>query len=425
MKFLGRVLFGFVILIIGLNVFTQSRNYAYTKSVGLNGDAAVNEGNYDYFRGLRGYYLIDDVINETINLEEISFNLHAFLQSNGDFNVMTVVVDHLEGIDTQMLNIKVTGTGGNFEQQLVKLSEGNWFIQYIFLENLYVDQPDLRDDILDVSIWYVDTQDEETIVPLYDYDETQGPLLSAKASNLAAVISGLNHLDHNPSKTMVQSEAIQTVPTEQTKGTSKTYKDVIFRVKAPKDVTGDAYISGNFNNWAAANSNYKLTYNETTKTLEGKFDITTDYTTIQYQINFPNNLVEVDADNNVVLHTHTLLTLDNVTLSDYNIVTVESGLPEYKFNEYNWVIWRNMGIFALIFAVLTYLLFFRKKQKKTKNVYVAEGIKKDEVVKKQPQNLNLKQISDVEERDKVYEASQEVKESASSVEVKTEDNQTE
>ncbi len=84
-----------------------------------------------------------------------------------------------------------------------------------------------------------------------------------------------------------------------------------------------------------------------------------------------------------------------------------------------------MGIFALIFAVLTYLLFFRKKQKKTKNVYVAEGIKKDEVVKKQPQNLNLKQISDVEERDKVYEASQEVKESASSVEVKTEDNQTE
>ncbi len=224
---------------------------------------------------------------------------------------------------------------------------------------------------------------------------------------------------------MVQSEAIQTVPTEQTKGTSKTYKDVIFRVKAPKDVTGDAYISGNFNNWAAADSNYKLTYNETTKTLEGKFDITTDYTTIQYQINFPNNLVEVDADNNVVLHTHTLLTPDNVTLSDYNIVTVESGLPEYKFNEYNWVIWRNMGIFALIFAVLTYLLFFRKKQKKTKNVYVAEGIKKDEVVKKQPQNLNLKQISDVEERDKVYEASQEVKESASSVEVKTEDNQTE
>ncbi len=224
---------------------------------------------------------------------------------------------------------------------------------------------------------------------------------------------------------MVQSEAIQTVPTEQTKGTSKTYKDVIFRVKAPKDVTGDAYISGNFNNWAAADSNYKLAYNKTTKTLEGKFDITTDYTTIQYQINFPNNLVEVDADNNVVLHTHTLLTPDNVTLSDYNIVTVESGLPEYKFNEYNWVIWRNMGIFALIFAVLTYLLFFRKKQKKTKNVYVAEGIKKDEVVKKQPQNLNLKQISDVEERDKVYEASQEVKESANSVEVKTEDNQTE
>lgn len=425
MKFLGRVLFGFVILIIGLNVYTQSRNYAYTKSIGLNGETAVNEGNYDYFRGLRGYYLIGDVINETITLEEISFNLHAFLQSNGDFNVMTVVVDHLEGIDTQMLNIKVTGTGGNFEQQLVKIGEGNWFIQYIFLENLYVNQPDLRDDILDVSIWYVDAQDEETIVPLYDYDETQGPLLSAKASNLAAVISGLNHLDHNPSKTITESEAILTAPTEQTKGTSKTYKDVIFRVKAPKDVTGDAYISGNFNNWAEADSNYKLTYNKTTKTLEGKFNITTDYTTIQYKINFSDNLVEVDADNNVVLHTHTLLTPDNVTLSNYDIVKVESGLPEYKFNEYNWVIWRNMGIFALIFAVLTYLLFFRKKRKKTKNVYVAEGIKKDEVVKKQPQNLNLKQISDIEDRDKVYEASQEVKESASPVEVETEDNQAE
>ncbi len=84
-----------------------------------------------------------------------------------------------------------------------------------------------------------------------------------------------------------------------------------------------------------------------------------------------------------------------------------------------------MGIFALIFAVLTYLLFFRKKRKGTKNVYVAEGIKKDEVVKKQPQNLNLKQISDIEDRDKVYDASQEVKESASPVEVETEDNQAE
>ena len=421
MKFLGRVLYGFVILIIGLNVFTQTRNYAYTKSIGLNGETAVNEGNYDYFRGLRGYYLSDDVISEIITLEEISFNLHAFLQSNGDFNVLTVVVDDLEGLDTEMLNIKITDTGGNFEQQLVKINEGNWFIQYVFLENLYANQPDLRDDILDVSIWHVPNPNEETIVPLYDYDETQGPLLTAKESNLAAIITGLNHLDHNPIKTIAASDAIAAVPTEQAKGALKTYKDVIFRVKAPKDVTGDAYISGNFNNWAEADSNYKLSYNESTKTLEGKFDITTDYTTIQYQINFPNNLVEVDELDQVVLHTHTLLTPDSVTLSDYNIVKVASGLPEYKFNEYNWVIWRNMGIFALIFAVLTYLIFFRKKRKGTKNVYVPEGVKKDEVVKKPTQNLNLKQISDIEDRDKVYEV-EETQETSNPVEVEPKEN---
>lgn len=428
MKFLGRVLYGFVILIIGLNVFTQSRNYAYTKSIGLNGEKAVNEGNYDYFRGLRGYYLIDDVINETVTEQEISFNLHAFLQSNGDFNVLTVVVDDLEGIDTQMLRIKITGTGGNFEQQLVKISDGNWFIQYVFLENLYANQPDLRDDILDLSIWHVPNPNEDTIVSLYDYDETQGPLLTAKESNLAAIISGLNHLDHNPNRTIAKADAIQAVPTEQTKGTSKTYKDVIFRIKAPKDVTGDAYISGNFNNWAEADSKYKLTYHETTKTLTGKFDITTDFTTIQYQINFANNLVEVDSLDQVVLHTHTLLTPNNVALSDYNIAKVEAGLPEYKYNEYNWVIWRNMGIYALIFAALTYLIFFRKKRKGTKNVYVPEGIKKDEPVKKQPQNLNLKQISDIKDRDKLYDIGQEVeevKESFDPIEVEIDDNQEE
>ena len=43
-----------------------------------------------------------------------------FLQSNGDFNVMTVIVDNLEGIETadgndvQALSIKVTGNRGKF-----------------------------------------------------------------------------------------------------------------------------------------------------------------------------------------------------------------------------------------------------------------------------------------------------------------------
>ena len=114
------------------------------------------------------------------------------------------------------------------------------------------------------------------------YDETQGPLLTAQESNLAAIISGLNHLDHNPTK-LIAKDAVATTPTEQAKGATKIYKEVVVRVRAPKDVTGDAYLSGNFNNWAEADNNYKLTYKEASKTLEGKFNITTDYTALQYK----------------------------------------------------------------------------------------------------------------------------------------------
>lgn len=405
MKFLGRVLFGFVVIIIGLNVFTQSRNFAYTKSIGLNGDTAITEGNYDYFKGLRGYYLTTDILNETVSTEDMSYNLHAFLQSNGDFNVMTVIVDNLEGIETsdgndvQALSIKVTGTGGNFEQQLVKIGKNNWLIQYVFLENLYPGQPKLRDDILDVAIWYQPNVAEADIIPLYDYDETQGPLLTAQESNLAAIISGLNHLDHNPAKLIAKADAVAATPTEQAKGTSKIYKEVVVRVRAPKDVTGDAYLSGNFNNWAEADNNYKLTYKEASKTLEGKFNITTDYTALQYKINFANNLVEVDELNQEVLHTHELLSPETVNLADYDITKVDA----YKFNEYNSLVWRNMAIFGAIAAAITYLLFFRKR-KSSKNVYTKQAVKPETVTKKSDQNLNLKKISDVEQRDSDYEA---------------------
>lgn len=405
MKFLGRVLFGFVVIIIGLNVFTQSRNFAYTKSIGLNGDTAITEGNYDYFKGLRGYYLTTDILNESVSTEDVSYNLHAFLQSNGDFNVMTVIVDNLEGIETsdgndvQALSIKVTGTGGSFEQQLVKIGKNNWLIQYVFLENLYPGQPELRDDILDVAIWYRPNVAEADIIPIYDYDETQGPLLTAQESNLAAIISGLNHLDHNPTKLIAKADAVATTPTEQAKGATKIYKEVVVRVRAPKDVTGDAYLSGNFNNWAEADNNYKLTYKEASKTLEGKFNITTDYTVLQYKINFANNLIEVDELNQEVLHTHELLTPETVNLADYDITKVDV----YKFNEYNSIVWRNMAIFGVIAAVITYLLFFRKR-KSSKNVYTKQGVKPETVVKKPAQNLNLKQINDVEQRDLDYEA---------------------
>ena len=107
----------------------------------------------------------------------------------------------------------------------------------------------------------------------------------------------------------------------------------------------------------------------------------------------------MDELNQEVLHTHELLTPETVNLADYDITKVDV----YKFNEYNSIVWRNMAIFGVIAAVITYLLFFRKR-KSSKNVYTKQGVKPETVVKKPAQNLNLKQINDVEQRDSDYEA---------------------
>ncbi len=157
MKLLGRVIYGFFVVLIGIQMFSCSRNTAYSKAIEKIGNEAYENGQFNLVNELFEYYKEDAFYEDTITIvdgdtrfgvedKDIVFDIYVFLQSEivaGSIgkkaeirNSFTVLVVDLSMKDPDaMLNIiiKKNGKEDILEQTLYR-REKNWYIQQFLFE---------------------------------------------------------------------------------------------------------------------------------------------------------------------------------------------------------------------------------------------------------------------------------------------------
>lgn len=402
MKLLGRILFGFMVVVIGYYIFGISYQSRYNEFLVKEGNPAMTAEpkDYQFIRGFFENYRTEDVLSLEGEVSgDYTYNLHAFIQSEGYYNRFTILLDDITNYDNRTLGFKITTTNGTKEDMIFRLSKENWYLNWVFLDQLHENQMYRFEDVLDLEIYIPATKDKEKVV-IYDYDETQGPLIKASEADILSIIKGINKVNHDALKFVSLDEAIETEKSTLVEGEEKTY-NVSFNTVVPKDISTDAkvYVVGSFNNWTVSDE-YKLTRAEKGAFYSKEIEIKSKTEEIEYQfvIGSEGSSVEVDKDGKVVLHKHKLVDKENLNLENHGIKSVEP----YKFSKYNWIIWRNVLIYLAVVALITWLVFFRKKRQPRAR-FTPGGVKKDTTPKQAPQqpqqNLNLKSISDIEERD--------------------------
>lgn len=402
MKLLGRILFGFMVIVIGYYVFGISYQSRYNEFLVKEGSPAMSAEpkDYQFFRGFFENYRTEDVLSlEGETHGDYTYNLHAFIQSEGYYNRFTILLDGITNFEGRTLSFKITTTNGSKEDSIFKLSKDNWYLNWVFLDQLYDNQAYRFEDVLDLEIFIPATKDKEKII-VYDYDETQGPLVKASEADILSVVKGINKVNHDILKFVPLAEAGATEKSTFVEGEEKTY-NVSFNTVVPKDLdaSSSVYVVGSFNDWTVSD-HYKLTRADNGAFYSKDIEIKSKTEDIEYQfvIGSDASSVEVDKDGNMVFHKHKLVDKENLVLADHGISSVEP----YKFSKYNYIIWRNVLIYLVVVALITWLVFFRKKRQ-PKARYTPGGVKKDTTPKQAPQppqqNLNLKAITDIEERD--------------------------
>lgn len=379
MKILGKVLFGLVVMFFGLSLFQCTQQSTFTEAISYEADQAIIKKDYTFFKSIFPQHAKSDLLTEEVSSETLSFNLHLFLVGSENNSSVIFIVDSYSNKPTSK-TLKLTVTTNHKETityDLVSLGKENWYLQWLHLDRLY-DGQSFVEDILDFQI-----KDEEVL--LYDFDESAGPLIIANDSNIQSYIKRQNSAISHP-KTFLNKSEVTLNETVSDKGTSQTYSQT-FNVTLSEDSTKDVYVVGNFNNYNVEDKTYKLTKGNGA-TYTGTFDITTDDKTLYYYVVVGD---DVATENGGALQYQRTYVQKETDLTEVNLNTV----TPVKLNKYQYKIWITMVVYLIIAGLSMWVIFFRKKKTRAQYVPTKQAPKQAP-----PQgNLNLKAITDVQERD--------------------------
>ncbi len=390
MKLLGKLLFGFLVILIGLNLYSCSSGYAFNKFIADEGDKAIKEDDLSFFKGLFENYK-DPWVEQAIAVEdEFSFNFHVFLEANEHKTYLVFLVDDLT-IEKQAstLDIKIETSDDEIKQQLIRVGKENWYLQWFEFKNV---------DVYSVLITHPAPSKDADPVVLYEHKKTDGLFIDVNELNFSSLVKGENVLGAVVKKLLE-------LPLDNTDAepefSGKTYNvkvEVVTHLELGENEK--LYLVGNFNNWETNDTSYELKRVKDTSLFEADFNISTKYETLWYTIKTQDGKLLVDEDDSIIYLSKKLIDVDNFELSDYGITTVSP----YKFGKYRYITWISIAVYLVLVALASYFFFFRKKRA-GKAVYQRPTQPRKEQPKaqtKSTQNLNLKAIEKTEQRDAVY-----------------------
>lgn len=385
MKLLGKILFGIIVMFFGLSLFRCSQQSAFTEAVSYEADKAIKNNDYTFFKSIFKERAKDDLLSEVVKDEndEVLFNLNLFLVgSENNSSIIFLLDDYNKDPRPESLKLAVkTNKEEALEYELVSIGKENWYLQWLHLDSLYLNQTFIE-DILDFKI-----KDGDKVI--YDFNDELNPLITANEANIKDYVKKTN-VATSYGKEFVSKDTAVLNELVSAKGTEKTYKQT-FNVTLDKETDKDVYIIGNFNNYNLTDKTYELTKDKKNKlSYKGTFDITTDDKELYYYVLVGD---EVISENGVAkLFTRTYVNKDT-NLLDVNIETIKP----VKLDKFKYKIWIAMIVYLVVVAVLTWAIFLRKKKPiRARFTKQAPLPQKEE---KPLGNLNLRSISDIEERD--------------------------
>lgn len=383
MKILGKVLFGLVVMFFGLSLFQCTQQSTFTEAISYEADQAIKEKDYTFFKSIFPQHANSDLLKEEVSSELISFNLHLFLVGSENNSSIIFIVDSYSNkpsSKTLKLNVK-TNNKEEVSYDLVSLGKENWYLQWLHLDRLYDGQL-FVEDILDFQI-----KDEETL--LYDFDESSGALIVSNDSNIQSYIKHQNVAISHPRTFINKADATLNEAVSE-KGSSKTYSQT-FNVTLGDDTEKEVYVIGNFNNYNLEDKTYKLTKGNGSD-YTATFDITTDDKVLYYYIIVGD---EVASDGSEALQYQRIYVDKETNLTEVNLNTV----TPIKLNRYQYKIWLTMVVYLIIAGLSMWAIFFRKKKTRAEYVPTKQAPKQSPKQTPSQENLNLKAITDVQERD--------------------------
>ncbi len=177
MKFLGKFVYGLLVMIIGLNVFLFSYVDMTSGYLLKYGNEAIEEGSDLFFRSIYSYYADDYLIDETID-GEYDFRLWAFVGANTTENHLRIQIQNVEGLTLpEKYFIRLTLTGDETVDVYFQDTKSDlWHASSINLKKLLADQEDYL-DIIDFQMIeseevMVDDETETVETILYDFPGT-------------------------------------------------------------------------------------------------------------------------------------------------------------------------------------------------------------------------------------------------------------
>ena len=204
MKFLGRLIYGLAVLMIGYTVYGFSAIDMQAKHVVKYGDEAIEAGEYEYFQKISEFYYGDAFEQKKITTSVGSFNLGFYVVNYQEQNVVMVIIDHLEGyVEKNRLRLEVTVKNlvdAEKEESTLELLidnnlSKNWYLTTVDTKKVYEGQLEIQ-DIVDLKIYLIgeepkkatgeEVQEERVDLLMYDHDETTGVFMTADYMNLYA-----------------------------------------------------------------------------------------------------------------------------------------------------------------------------------------------------------------------------------------------
>ncbi len=386
MKILGKILFGIIVMFFGLSLFRCSQQSAFTEAVSYEADKAIKNNDYTFFKSIFKERAKDDLLSEVVKDEndEVLFNLNLFLVgSENNSSIIFLLDDYNKDPRPESLKLTVkTNKEEALEYELVSIGKENWYLQWLHLDSLYLNQTFIE-DILDFKV-----KDGDKVI--YDFNDELNPLITANEANIKDYVKKTN-VATSYGKEFVSKDTAVLNELVSAKGTEKTYKQT-FNVTLDKETDKDVYIIGNFNNYDLTNKTYELTKDKKDKlSYKGTFDITTDDKELYYYVLVGDTIVSENGNPKQFVRTYVSKDTD---LIDVNIETVKP----IKLNKYQYKIWVAMIVYLVVVALLTWAIFLRKKRP-TRARYSKQAPIPQKEPERPRENLNLRSISDVEERD--------------------------
>ncbi|HHT39606.1 MAG: hypothetical protein RBS76_04030 [Acholeplasmatales bacterium] len=408
MKTFGKILVMILIFFVGIQLFGFLSRIANNKAIGKLGDEAIVEENDEFFRSIFEYYQEGLIYQGSKG----DFNLNIYNVATKDNNLLLFLATGIDKkITNNVLNFSLKlKSGREIENILISIGEEAWYLQWLYLENLY-DKQQILEDIVGLKITYTEKKDEEVLV-----FEDKEAVISESDYNIVSYLKGDNtlyaYLDN--------IAALELEEKELAEGETNNYKLVV-KALITEEIVGDVYLIGNFNDYDINDKSYKLTKSE--QGISYKIAEETEKTTFFYQsegekfqaVEIRGDTIEylfvIDGEiagdeNGEPLVFEKKLAQDVSEFSDSKLENYLASLGVYKVDKranlkaFNYIVWIGMIVYIVVLGGLIYMMFIR--QKPTRAAYSQNHqTAKAKVVKevKPQENININKISEIEERD--------------------------